>query len=256
MDCRRHDLSSRNRCHRSGCDRRRRHRDRAGRAPSRQDAHRRALPHPHRQLLYNMRVDDGAIVGPYTQRCRFSRIGPGAHVGPFARLRPGSDIRAHAHIGNFVEVKKSVVHEGAKATHLSYLGDATIGRWRQYRRRHHHLQLRRRRETRNENRQGSLHRQRYGAGRARARRRRRLCRRRLGDHRKCSTPTRSRWPAAARSTSPAGPKPADARLPPQENLRSARNGAQNQNHVVAADRPFEADAGACTWSRRLLVWGC
>jgi len=49
-------------------------------------------------------------------------------VGPFARLRPGSDLRAGVHIGNFVEVKNSVVHEGAKAGHLTYLGDATIGR--------------------------------------------------------------------------------------------------------------------------------
>lgn len=77
-------------------------------------------------ILLNMRVDDGAIVGPHTNAID-SRIGPGAHVGPFARLRPGADIRAGAHIGNFVEIKKSVVHEGAKAQHLSYLGDATIG---------------------------------------------------------------------------------------------------------------------------------
>jgi bifunctional UDP-N-acetylglucosamine pyrophosphorylase/glucosamine-1-phosphate N-acetyltransferase len=42
-------------------------------------------------------------------------------------LRPGADIRAGAHIGNFVEVKNSVVHEGAKAMHLTYLGDASVG---------------------------------------------------------------------------------------------------------------------------------
>jgi bifunctional UDP-N-acetylglucosamine pyrophosphorylase/glucosamine-1-phosphate N-acetyltransferase len=77
-------------------------------------------------ILHDMRVDDGAIVGPHTNAIA-SRIGPGATVGPFARLRPGADIRAGAHIGNFVEVKKSVVHEGAKANHLSYLGDASIG---------------------------------------------------------------------------------------------------------------------------------
>jgi bifunctional UDP-N-acetylglucosamine pyrophosphorylase / glucosamine-1-phosphate N-acetyltransferase len=77
-------------------------------------------------ILHNTRVDDGAIVGPHTNALD-SRIGPGADVGPFARLRPGADIRARAHIGNFVEVKKSVVHEGAKAGHLSYLGDASIG---------------------------------------------------------------------------------------------------------------------------------
>ena len=77
-------------------------------------------------VLHNTRVDDGALVGPHTNSID-SRIGPDAQVGPFARLRPGSDIRAGAHIGNFVEVKNSVVHEGAKAGHLSYLGDASIG---------------------------------------------------------------------------------------------------------------------------------
>jgi bifunctional UDP-N-acetylglucosamine pyrophosphorylase / glucosamine-1-phosphate N-acetyltransferase len=77
-------------------------------------------------VLHDTRVDDGAVVGPHTNAIE-SRIGEGAHVGPFARLRPGADIRAHAHVGNFVEIKKSVIHEGAKAQHLSYLGDATVG---------------------------------------------------------------------------------------------------------------------------------
>jgi bifunctional UDP-N-acetylglucosamine pyrophosphorylase/glucosamine-1-phosphate N-acetyltransferase len=77
-------------------------------------------------VLHNTRVDDGALVGPHTNSID-SHIGPGADVGPFARLRPGSDIRAGVHIGNFVEVKKSVIHEGAKAGHLSYLGDASVG---------------------------------------------------------------------------------------------------------------------------------
>jgi bifunctional UDP-N-acetylglucosamine pyrophosphorylase / glucosamine-1-phosphate N-acetyltransferase len=77
-------------------------------------------------ILHDVRVEDGAVVGPHTNAFA-SRIGAGAHVGPFARLRHDSDIRAGAHIGNFVEVKKSVVHEGVKANHLSYLGDATIG---------------------------------------------------------------------------------------------------------------------------------
>jgi bifunctional UDP-N-acetylglucosamine pyrophosphorylase / glucosamine-1-phosphate N-acetyltransferase len=77
-------------------------------------------------ILHNTRVEDGAIVGPHTNAIE-SRIGEGAHVGPFSRLRPGADIRAHAHIGNFVEIKKSVIHEGAKAQHLTYLGDAIVG---------------------------------------------------------------------------------------------------------------------------------
>ena len=56
-----------------------------------------------------------------------AKIASGAVIGPFARLRPGADIGADAHIGNFVEVKNSVVGAGAKANHLSYLGDADIG---------------------------------------------------------------------------------------------------------------------------------
>jgi bifunctional UDP-N-acetylglucosamine pyrophosphorylase/glucosamine-1-phosphate N-acetyltransferase len=51
----------------------------------------------------------------------------GAIVGPYARLRPGADIGEDAHIGNFVEVKKVVVGQGAKANHLAYLGDGTVG---------------------------------------------------------------------------------------------------------------------------------
>ena len=56
-----------------------------------------------------------------------SSVGDGASVGPFAHIRPGSVIGAHAKIGNFVEVKKSVIGIGSKASHLSYLGDADIG---------------------------------------------------------------------------------------------------------------------------------
>ncbi|MGB0034772.1 MAG: bifunctional UDP-N-acetylglucosamine diphosphorylase/glucosamine-1-phosphate N-acetyltransferase GlmU [Candidatus Acidiferrales bacterium] len=78
-------------------------------------------------VLHDMRLDDDAIVNAHCVLFS-SRIGSHAAVGPFSRLRPGADIRAGAHIGNFVEVKKSVVHEGAKANHLSYIGDASIGR--------------------------------------------------------------------------------------------------------------------------------
>jgi bifunctional UDP-N-acetylglucosamine pyrophosphorylase / glucosamine-1-phosphate N-acetyltransferase len=56
-----------------------------------------------------------------------SRIGTGADVGPWAHLRPLSDLRPGVHVGNFVEVKKSVLHEGVKAGHLTYLGDADVG---------------------------------------------------------------------------------------------------------------------------------
>ena len=53
--------------------------------------------------------------------------GTGADTGPFAHLRPGADLRQQVHVGNFVEVKKSVLHAGVKAGHLTYLGDADVG---------------------------------------------------------------------------------------------------------------------------------
>ncbi len=56
-----------------------------------------------------------------------SVIGKGARIGPFAHLRPGSRVGDGAHVGNFVEMKKTRLGTGAKANHLSYLGDATIG---------------------------------------------------------------------------------------------------------------------------------
>jgi bifunctional UDP-N-acetylglucosamine pyrophosphorylase / glucosamine-1-phosphate N-acetyltransferase len=56
-----------------------------------------------------------------------SRVGTGVDIGPYAHLRPLSDLRPRVHVGNFVEVKKSVLHEGVKAGHLTYLGDADVG---------------------------------------------------------------------------------------------------------------------------------
>jgi len=77
-------------------------------------------------VLIDMRVDDDATIFP---QCHLvsSRVGPKAQIGPFSRLRPGSDVREGAHVGTFVEMKNTVLHERAKAPHLSYLGDATIG---------------------------------------------------------------------------------------------------------------------------------
>jgi bifunctional UDP-N-acetylglucosamine pyrophosphorylase/glucosamine-1-phosphate N-acetyltransferase len=61
--------------------------------------------------------------------CHLERaaIAADAVIGPFARLRPGAEIGAGAHIGNFVEVKNAVIEAGAKANHLSYIGDARVG---------------------------------------------------------------------------------------------------------------------------------
>ena len=56
-----------------------------------------------------------------------TEIGNGARIGPYARLRPGAEIGAYAHIGNFVEIKKAKIGVGAKANHLSYIGDAIVG---------------------------------------------------------------------------------------------------------------------------------
>ena len=54
-------------------------------------------------------------------------VGDGVLIGPFARLRPGAKLGDEVHIGNFVEVKNSTLAKGAKANHLAYLGDATVG---------------------------------------------------------------------------------------------------------------------------------
>jgi bifunctional UDP-N-acetylglucosamine pyrophosphorylase / glucosamine-1-phosphate N-acetyltransferase len=72
-------------------------------------------------------------IGPDTElhpNCVIDRtaIGAKCSIGPFARLRPDSVLHDEVHIGNFVEVKKSEIGAGSKANHLTYLGDATIGR--------------------------------------------------------------------------------------------------------------------------------
>jgi bifunctional UDP-N-acetylglucosamine pyrophosphorylase/glucosamine-1-phosphate N-acetyltransferase len=71
-------------------------------------------------------VEDGAEI---KANCHFerARIGLGARVGPFARLRPGAVLGSKVHVGNFVEVKNSTLGVGAKANHLSYVGDGTVG---------------------------------------------------------------------------------------------------------------------------------
>jgi len=89
-------------------------------------------------------LGDGVSIGPYSvlQDCHIgnyatvhshsviekTEIGEGASVGPFARLRPGTRLGAGSKVGNFVEIKKTTLGEGSKASHLTYLGDAVIGR--------------------------------------------------------------------------------------------------------------------------------
>jgi bifunctional UDP-N-acetylglucosamine pyrophosphorylase/glucosamine-1-phosphate N-acetyltransferase len=77
-------------------------------------------------VLKDVELRDGATLNPYTL-AEGAVVATGAIVGPFSRLRPGADIGEEAHVGNFVEVKKSRLGKGAKANHLAYLGDATIG---------------------------------------------------------------------------------------------------------------------------------
>jgi bifunctional UDP-N-acetylglucosamine pyrophosphorylase / glucosamine-1-phosphate N-acetyltransferase len=64
-------------------------------------------------------------IGVRAEQCR---IGEDSEIGPFANLREGTDLEGHNRIGNFVETKKARIGRGTKASHLSYLGDAVIGR--------------------------------------------------------------------------------------------------------------------------------
>jgi len=72
-------------------------------------------------------VGPGAIVRPYSVCEGGAVVGPGARVGPFAHLRAGAVLEADTRVGNFVEVKQATLRQGAKASHLTYLGDAVVG---------------------------------------------------------------------------------------------------------------------------------
>ena len=72
------------------------------------------------------KVADGVTIRGFSH-IEGATIGVGCEVGPFARLRPGTILGEKAKIGNFVEVKNVTVGEGAKANHLSYLGDGEVG---------------------------------------------------------------------------------------------------------------------------------
>jgi len=77
-------------------------------------------------VIRNTQIGDGVNVLP---GCVMddSRVEDKAIVGPYSRLRPGSDIGEGAHVGNFVETKKTRLGKGSKANHLTYLGDAEVG---------------------------------------------------------------------------------------------------------------------------------
>ncbi len=78
-------------------------------------------------VLHDVTVGDGAIIKPYSVISE-SVIGAGAWVGPFAHVRPGTVLEERVRVGNFVETKKVHMAADSKASHLTYLGDARIGR--------------------------------------------------------------------------------------------------------------------------------
>ena len=81
-------------------------------------------------VIANCSIAAGAVIHPFTHidgEKTGVTIGEGALVGPFARLRPGAELGPEVHVGNFVEIKNSSLAKGAKANHLAYLGDATVG---------------------------------------------------------------------------------------------------------------------------------
>ena len=71
-------------------------------------------------------VADGATIRAFCH-LEGASLGPNTEVGPYARLRPGAVLEEKAKVGNFVEIKKSTLGRGAKANHLSYIGDADVG---------------------------------------------------------------------------------------------------------------------------------
>ena len=77
-------------------------------------------------VIRDATIAAGAVIHPFTH-IEGASVGAGALVGPYARLRPGAELGPEVHIGNFVEVKNATLAKGAKANHLAYLGDTTVG---------------------------------------------------------------------------------------------------------------------------------
>ncbi|WP_456296485.1 bifunctional UDP-N-acetylglucosamine diphosphorylase/glucosamine-1-phosphate N-acetyltransferase GlmU [Vibrio sp. AK197] len=78
-------------------------------------------------VLKDCEIDDNTIIRPYSV-IEGATVGEECTVGPFTRLRPGAELQNDAHVGNFVEVKNARLGSGSKANHLTYLGDAEIGK--------------------------------------------------------------------------------------------------------------------------------
>ena len=78
-------------------------------------------------ILKNVKVAAGTVIAPYSL-IEDADIGKNCRIGPYARIRPGTRLADEVHIGNFVEVKNSRIATGSKANHLSYIGDAVVGK--------------------------------------------------------------------------------------------------------------------------------
>ena len=81
---------------------------------------------PHVVFGPGVTVGDGVVIHAFSH-LEGARVAANAEIGPYARLRPGAEIGDKAKVGNFVEVKKARLGQGAKANHLSYIGDAEVG---------------------------------------------------------------------------------------------------------------------------------
>jgi len=84
------------------------------------------LLEPNIYIGLGVSISDGAVIHAFSH-LEGAEIGPDSSVGPFARLRPGTVVGKSAKVGNFVDIKKASLGQGAKVSHLTYLGDATIG---------------------------------------------------------------------------------------------------------------------------------
>ena len=78
-------------------------------------------------ILKNVKVAAGTLIAPFSL-IEDAEIGKNCRIGPYARIRPGTRLASEVHIGNFVEVKNSSIATGSKANHLSYIGDAVVGK--------------------------------------------------------------------------------------------------------------------------------
>ena len=78
-------------------------------------------------ILKNVKIGAGTTILPFSL-IEDADIGKNCRVGPFSRIRPGTNLADEIHIGNFVEIKNSSINSGSKINHLSYIGDATVGK--------------------------------------------------------------------------------------------------------------------------------